>query len=338
VKEIHHSQKFCLSWQKKVIANKFFSVKFNILSHPQNFKLLGPMFLEHIFMILLLIPGNFKVPTAVPSTKNSEYMNRNFNPVLTRPLQPPVKASTKEEPQPAIDMKFPNAAQAPAQNRIATLNPFETQAKEYLSETIVRLGQCISSSQMQLQILSLQLQHDLPAFVMRAMQLFNDNNQNLLKGSAATPALFYIEQKEFVDQAVSIYLRQLMPSTSTLISEDRSSFCNDPSTFNNQAKSGAPMLLSPSGGASDFMDWMSFQEPTSRFEFDARNENPYAPPSTNLDPESGNTTTALAARKRVCFRNASYVRTPVSPTDIKELELKSNTGNACTFKVPTLHP
>jgi hypothetical protein len=277
------------------------------------------------------------VPTAVPSTKNSEYMNRNFDPVLTRPLQPPVRASTKDDPQP-IDMKFPSAAQVPAQNRIATLNPFETQAKEYLSETIVRLGQCISSSQMQLQILSLQLQHDLPAFVMRAMQLFNDNNQNLLKGSAATPALFYIEQKEFVDQAVSIYLRQLMPSSSTLTSEDRSSFCYDPSTVSNQSKSGAPMLLSPSRGSSDFMDWMSFQEPTSRFEFDARNENLNAPPSVNLDPESGNSTNALAARKRVCFRSASYLRTPVSPSDIKELEFKSNPGNVSTIKVPTLHP
>lgn len=285
------------------------------------------------FQILLLIPGNFKVPMA-PSTKNSDYMNRNFNPVSTRPFQPPLKASTKEEPQPAIDVKFPSAAHATAQNKIATLNPFEAQAKEYLSETIVKLGQCISSSQMQLQILSLQLQHDLPDFVMRAMQLFNDNNQNLLKGSMAAPALFYLEQKEFVDQAVSIYLRQLMPPSSTIISEERSSFCNNPSVFSNQAKTTAPTLLSPSGGASDFMEWMSFQEPTSKFEFDARN----APPTANLDPESGNTMTALAARKRVCFRSASYGRTPVSPSDITEHELKSNFGSVCTIKVPTLHP
>lgn len=270
-----------------------------------------------------------------PLTKNSDYTNRNLNPVSMRPLQPPMKASTKDELQPE---KFPSAAHATAQNKIATLNPFEAQAKEYLSETIVKLGQCISSSQMQLQILSLQLQHDLPDFVMRAMQLFNDNNQNLLKGSMAAPALFYLEQKEFVDQAVSIYLRQLMPPSSTIISEERSSFCNKPSVFSNQAKTTAPTLLSPSGGASDFMEWMSFQEPTSKFEFDARNENPNAPPTANLDPESGNTTTALAARKRVCFRSASYGRTPVSPSDITEHELKSNLGSVRTFKVPTIHP
>jgi hypothetical protein len=335
VKETHLSQKFCLSSQKKVIANKFFSVKFNI-HLPQIFNSLDPILPNYFLLILILIPGNFKVPTA-PSTKNGDYMNRNFNPVLSRPPQPPVKALTKDEPQSAIDMKFPNSAQAPAQNRIANLNPFETQAKEYLSETIVRLGQCISSSQMQLQILSLQLQNDLPAFVMRAMQLFNDNNQNLLKGSAATPALFYLEQKEFVDQAVSIYLRQLMPSSSTINSEERSSFYHDPSAFNNQAKSTVSAHLSPSGGASDFMEWMSYQEPTSRFEFDARNENPNAPPSVSMD-ESGNTSTVLAARKRVCFRNASYTRTPVSPSDIKEHEFKSNLGNICAFKVPTLHP
>lgn len=240
-----------------------------------------------------------------------------------------MKVLTREDQQPALDTKNTNAAQATTQNRMTISNPFEAQAKEYLSETIVRLSQCISSSQMQLQILSLQLQHDLPAFVMRAMQLFNDNNQNLLRATSETPALFYIEQKEFVDQAVSIYLRQLMPSSSTMIFDERSSFSKDSTAFYNQAKSKAPMHLSPSSGATDFMDWMTFHEPTDKFEFAAQNENPDAPSSIDLDHELANTSTTFTARKKVCFRSASCVRNPVSPSDIKEHELNTNIGNFC---------
>ena len=80
------------------------------------------------------------------------------------------------------------------QERPVALGPVEVQAREYLAETIVQLSQRIASSQMQLQVLSLQLQQDLPAFVARAMQLFTDNNQYLLESSSESSQSFCFEQ------------------------------------------------------------------------------------------------------------------------------------------------
>ena len=95
----------------------------------------------------------------------------------------------------------------------------EFQARSYLSDAALQLSKRIKSSQMQLQVLQSQCDVcDLLAFIARAMQLFADNNRmNLSNRMPSSPTLFHREQKEFVDQAVSIYLRQFMPCSPLIV-------------------------------------------------------------------------------------------------------------------------
>ena len=86
----------------------------------------------------------------------------------------------------------------------------DLQARRYLADKVTDLTQRITSTQLQLQVLSLQLQCDLPQFVASAIQLFRNNNQHVLEES---PTLYYLKQKEFIDQAVCIHLSQFTPKS-----------------------------------------------------------------------------------------------------------------------------
>ena len=86
---------------------------------------------------------------------------------------------------------------------------FDPQRRDFLANPTVGLNEQISSSQLKLQQLSIQLQSDLPAFVSRAIQHFSDNNQCLL---GEFPHAFFVEQRAFVDQAISVYFSELVPT------------------------------------------------------------------------------------------------------------------------------
>jgi hypothetical protein len=101
---------------------------------------------------------------------------------------------------------------------------FKEDAEEYLSLTVAKLRRRLLAAQVQMSLLtSPQLQGDLPVFVERAMHLFYQHNQHLLKkpsgpdtnpgkSSAATVSTFDVERRLFVDQALQLYLQQFMPS------------------------------------------------------------------------------------------------------------------------------
>ena len=110
--------------------------------------------------------------------------------------------------------------------------------RDLLVNSTACLKQTTISSQLQLQVLSLHLQSDLPAFVSRAMQLFSDNNQCLLESSSDS---FFEEQRAFVDEAVSIYFSELMPSIPSSFAD-----CRYDNTHNHENKAPSKSVSSSS--------------------------------------------------------------------------------------------
>lgn len=110
--------------------------------------------------------------------------------------------------------------------------------RDFLVNATADLKQPINSSQLQQQVLSLQLQSDLPAFVSRAIQLFSDNNQCLLESSSDS---FFEEQRAFVDEAVSIYFSELMPSIPSSFAD-----CRYDNTHNHENKAPSKSVSSSS--------------------------------------------------------------------------------------------
>jgi hypothetical protein len=104
------------------------------------------------------------------------------------------RRKTCQEPEASIPFQYVSA---------------EQQAETYLLETMNNLKRRLSSSQMQLELFTTQLCNDLPSFVTRAINLFSLNSATLYESS---PASFYLDQRMFVDQAVSIYFQQLKPN------------------------------------------------------------------------------------------------------------------------------
>lgn len=207
------------------------------------------------------------------------------------------------------------------QERPVALGPVEVQAREYLAETIVQLSQRIASSQMQLQVLSLQLQQDLPAFVARAMQLFTDNNQYLLESSSESSQSFCFEQKEFVDQAVGIYLRQFMPTQQVLAKQDVT-------TINNHCKAKTAQS-SPADITPDYLEWMIFSDTSDALDFDSQSDYEMSCTTSECDStlagfneEYSDHPAPFIARKRICFDHSSNQHTPVSPLDLKDQRRK----------------
>lgn len=202
----------------------------------------------------------------------------------------------------------------------STLNyrQIDIQAREYLTETIALLDQRITYSQIQLQVLTSQLHHDLPDFVARAMQLFHDNNQHLLGISAESSVLFFLEQKEFVDQAVSIYLRQFVPPPSSLTSNAQQQPISTESI--KAVDGGEPPHHS---NETDYMEWLIFNDTSENFDFDEHIEEVSTSTSetTSCPMFSQNFSTKefnhpplpFTARKRACI-NPTITHTPVSPT------------------------
>ena len=202
------------------------------------------------------------------------------------------------------------------------LDPVEVQAREYLAETIVQLSQRIASSQMQLQVLSLQLQQDLPAFVARAMQLFTDNNQYLLESSSESSQSFCFEQKEFVDQAVAIYLRQFMPTQQVLAKQDVT-------TINNHCKAKTAVQPSPADVTPDYLEWMIFSDTSDALDFDSQSDYEMSGTTSECDStlagfneEYGDHPAPFIARKRICFDHSLNPHTPVSPSELKDQRRK----------------
>ena len=220
--------------------------------------------------------------------------------------------------------------------RPVAIGSVEVQAREYLAETIVQLSQRIASSQMQLQVLSLQLQHDLPAFVARAMQLFTDNNQYLLESSSESSQSFCLEQREFVDQAVGIYLRQFMPTQQVLAKQDAT-------TTNNHCKAKTAMQSSPADVTPDYLEWMIFNDTSEALDFDTQSDyemncttSEYDSTLAGFNEEYGDHPAPFIARKRICFDHSSNPHTPVSPSDMKEQRRKKTSSIYRGKKVLTI--
>ena len=221
-----------------------------------------------------------------------------------------------------------HAVRMPPIESIPTFPQIDIQAREYLMETIALLDQRISYSQIQLQVLSSQLQHDLPDFVARAMQLFQDNNQHLLGTTRESSVLFFLEQKEFVDQAVSIYLRQFVPPPSC------GSSCGTAHTQEQPIFTEADKAMEEGQSAqysndTDYMDWLIFNDTPENLDFEESEQEVF---STTSDTASSSTFTQeyptkdfscpiipFTARKRACYSSSAITHTPVSPTaDVRD--------------------
>ena len=228
---------------------------------------------------------------------------------MKRQLEIPSSTGTKD-----------HAVRMPPTESMPTFPQIDIQAREYLMETIALLDQRISYSQIQLQVLSSQLQHDLPDFVARAMQLFQDNNQHLLGATIESSVLFFLEQKEFVDQAVSIYLKQFvpLPSCATCHVQEQPVFAEGDKTVDE----GQSTQYS---NDTDYMDWLIFNDTSENLDFEEQSEQEAF--STTSDTASSSSFTQeyptkdfncpiipFTARKRACYTHSAITHTPVSPT------------------------
>ena len=220
-----------------------------------------------------------------------------------------------------------HAVRMPPTESVQSFTQIDVQAREYLMETIALLDQRISYSQIQLQVLSSQLHHDLPDFVARAMQLFQDNNQHLLGTTKESSTLFFLEQKEFVDQAVSIYLRQFVPPPSCAAGH-----AQQQPIFTEAVKAEYEGQSAQYDNDTDYMDWLIFNDNPENLDFKEQTETEQELYSTTSDTASSSTFTQelptkefncpvipFTARKRACYNNSTITHTPVSPTaDVRD--------------------
>jgi hypothetical protein len=212
------------------------------------------------------------------------------------------RRKTSEEPEASIPFLYVSA---------------EQQAETYLLETMGNLKRRLSSSQMQLELFTTQLGNDLPSFVTRAIKIFSLNSATLYESS---PASFYLDQRMFVDQAVSIYFQQLKPSSpgSCEATSDQSINCHLPDQ-RCQTLPVKSVCSSPLACPNNYMDWVN-----NDYDDDIRNT--YAA-NTPHGSNSKNATVTLDDNAAMPPFSAVKIRstaptmshTPVSPIDLKAI-------------------
>mmetsp|Transcript_2287 Transcript_2287/g.2399 ORF Transcript_2287/g.2399 Transcript_2287/m.2399 type:complete len:330 (-) Transcript_2287:443-1432(-) len=192
------------------------------------------------------------------------------------------RRKTCQEPEASIPFQYVSA---------------EQQAETYLLETMNNLKRRLSSSQMQLELFTTQLCNDLPSFVTRAINLFSLNSATLYESS---PASFYLDQRMFVDQAVSIYFQQLKPNcpgSSEAIS-DPSINCHLPDQ-KCQTLPIKSVCSSPLACPNNYMDWMN-----NDFDDDIRNA---------MTPHSVSKNAPITVNEAARVLSAVKIRDPAPP-------------------------